>query len=315
MKGLTSERPVIAIDWGTSSFRAYALAADGEVVERRDAAAGILQVEPGGFPAVLKAQIGDWMAERPGALVMMSGMIGSRQGWMEVPYCACPCDLAALAGGLRRLDWPDAEVWVAPGLIDESIAGLPDVMRGEETQVFGALSELPGDTATICLPGTHSKWVTLAQGRVESFATYMTGEVYDLLQAHSILGRLMTPAAVVPDAGFAAGVKQGASDQALLRLLFSVRSRVLNGEMPESAARAYLSGLLIGREIAAAVSASRDRPQELVLLGAPALARLYETAAQQLGFAVRLIGGDVVAKGLFHLAQSLQDGPLQGQGA
>ncbi|NIA68839.1 2-dehydro-3-deoxygalactonokinase [Pelagibius litoralis] len=301
-------RPVIAVDWGTSSFRAYALGPAGEVRERRETPRGILRVEKGGFPQALSEEIGDWLAARPASLVVMSGMIGSRQGWQEVPYCACPCDLAGLAAGFVRLDWPEAEVWIAPGLSDETETGLPDVMRGEEVQIFGALADLPGGNALVCLPGTHSKWVTVSEGTIVHFATYMTGEVYDLLQAHSILGRLMTDEAVASDDWFGEGVVRGASDGALLHMLFSVRSRVLSGNMPEAGARAYLSGMLIGHEIAAALRAAKDRPDEVALLGAPALARLYEEALGRLGCAQRRIGSDVAASGLFQLAQRLPDG-------
>ncbi len=295
---------VIAVDWGTSSFRAYALGPEGEVEERRESPRGILRLEAGDYAEALSAEIGDWLQARSGALVIMSGMIGSRQGWMEVPYCPCPCDLAGLAAKLERLDWPEAEVWIAPGLSDRSIAGLPDVMRGEEVQVFGALAELPEGSGLVCLPGTHSKWVTLEAGAITGFATYMTGEVYDVLQAHSILGRLMTDDTVGPDDWFLQGVGQGAADTALLRLLFSVRSRVLSAEMPESAARAYLSGLLIGHEVAAALRA-HDGAGDVILLGAPKLAKLYETALSSLGCDAKLIGADAVAQGLFQLAQRL----------
>ncbi|WP_299616537.1 2-dehydro-3-deoxygalactonokinase [Pelagibius sp.] len=317
MSADAAPRPVIAVDWGTSSFRAYALGPAGEVQAQKSSPRGILRVEPGGFPAALHEEIGGWLADRPRALVMMSGMIGSRQGWREVPYRSCPCDLTGLAEGLTRIDWAegsdsDAEVWIAPGLSDRMESASPDVMRGEEVQVFGALGELSGDSALVCLPGTHSKWATVGAGTVRGFATYMTGEVYDLLQAHSILGRLMTPDGVAADDWFAEGVRQGASDRALLHLLFSVRSRVLSGEMPQEGARAYLSGLLIGKEVAAALrSADEDVADEgvaeVVLIGAAGLVGLYEAALAQQGRSVRVIGGDVVAQGLFQLARRLQD--------
>ena len=260
MSKATAARRVIAVDWGTSSFRAYRLGPVGEISDRRTSDGGILHIAPGAFPEALRTEIGAWLNEDPTALVMMSGMIGSRQGWLEVPYRDCPCDLAGLVDGLKRVDWPEAEVWIVPGLIDRAVPGLPDVMRGEETQILGALEQLTADEALICLPGTHSKWVTARAGTIAGFATYMTGEVYDLLQRHSILGRLMTADAVEADRAFSEGVARGAGGEALLRLLFSVRSRVLCGEMPDSGARAYLSGLLIGREVSAALRAAGERP-------------------------------------------------------
>jgi len=314
---VTAPRPVIAVDWGTSSFRAYALGPDGATQDHRASESGILRVAGGDFATAFRQQIGDWLDERPDALVVMSGMIGSRQGWMEVPYCPCPCDLSMLAAGLKRLDWPDSahwpgvEVWVVPGLSAETAPGLPDVMRGEEMQIFGALPDLSaegsGERAVVCLPGTHSKWASVAGGAVTGFATYMTGEVYDVLQGHSILGRLMTAEPAAADAWFEQGVALGA-EGALLRVLFSARSRVLSGTLPESAVRSYLSGLLIGHEVSAALCDLEYPPAQIALLGAPALEALYEVALRNLGCDVKRLDAEVAAQGLFQVARRLLDG-------
>lgn len=292
---------VIAIDWGSSSLRGYLLDAAGAIVERRESPGGILRVRGGDFAAALQGEVGDWLSAHPGALVIMSGMIGSRQGWREVPYVACPADLGEIAAGLERVDWGEGEAWIVPGMLDEARADQPDVMRGEETQVLGALSALSKGSGLVCLPGTHSKWVRVEGGAIQGFATYMTGEVYDLLQGHSILSRLMTKGSVSADRWFLEGVELG-QEGGLLNRLFSARSRALTGDLPESAVRSYLSGLLIGDELASAVP---DQPSEVCLLGAVALTELYEAALGRLGHTTRLLDSDAVAAGLFALTKQL----------
>ncbi|MEQ8354606.1 MAG: 2-dehydro-3-deoxygalactonokinase [Kiloniellaceae bacterium] len=293
---------VIAIDWGTSSFRAYALDAAGGIGDRLESADGILRVRGGDFAAALLAQVGDWIERSPDAVVIMSGMIGSRQGWSEVPYADCPAGLAEIAAGLERVDWGEGSAWIVPGLLDESRPGQPDVMRGEETQILGALGQLPQASGLVCLPGTHSKWARVEGGGVQSFATYMTGEVYDLLQGHSILGRLMTKGAVNAGRWFLEGVEL-AQGGGLLSRLFSARSRALIGDLPEAEVRSYLSGLLIGDELASALPAESG---EVFLLGASALCTLYEAALGKLGRRTTLLNADSVAAGLFGLAQQLE---------
>ncbi len=293
--------PVIAVDWGTSSFRAYLLDAEGGITERHESPGGILRVRGGDFAAALEAEIGPWLTAQPDALVVMSGMIGSRQGWREVPYVSCPAEPEEIAAGLERIDWGSGEAWIVPGLLDESRAGQPDVMRGEETQVLGALAALPAGGGLVCLPGTHSKWVRVEDGVLQGFATYMTGEVFDLLQGHSILSRLMTKGAVAVDRWFLEGVAVG-QQGGLLNRLFSARSRALTGDLPEDEVRSYLSGLLIGDELASAVPAE---PTTVHLLGAPSLAALYEAALEKLGHRVVRLDADAVAAGLYSLAQQL----------
>src|SRR5262249_35103718 len=141
-------------------------------------------------PAALAGELAGWPAD---PLILMSGMAGSRQGWAELPYAECPADAASLAAGMRRMEWPEggSAVWIVPGLACRDAAGGPDVMRGGETQIVGAVAGLPKSGATLCLPGTHSKWVRVEEGRIRSFATAMTGELFAVLRRHSILGRLM----------------------------------------------------------------------------------------------------------------------------
>jgi 2-dehydro-3-deoxygalactonokinase len=178
---------VIAVDWGTSGFRAYRLDSQGNILDSRAAAKGILSVPAGRFPEVLEEQVGDWIAQGE-APIVMSGMVGSRQSWVEAPYVPCPAGFAEIAAALREVRWGERHAWIVPGLSCRDAAGVHDVMRGEEVQVLGGLE---ADAGRVCLPGTHSKWVVVANKKITGFSTYMTGETYAVLKQHSILGRMM----------------------------------------------------------------------------------------------------------------------------
>jgi len=199
-------------------------------------------------------------------------------------------------------------VWIVPGLACRGAGGTPDVMRGEETQILGALAELPPKEAVLCLPGTHSKWVRLSRGRILDFATAMTGEVFAVLRRHSILGRLMPPESAPPaedDSAFAAGLARAGEAGGLLHHLFGVRSAGLFGAIPEEGLAAYLSGILIGREIA-----DLAPPGGLVhLIGAPALSALYARALEAAGHETRPLDPDCVARGLYLLSSYLPTEP------
>jgi 2-dehydro-3-deoxygalactonokinase len=228
---------MIAIDWGTTSFRAYRLNAAGRIIDSRAVPAGILAVENAEFGHVLEQQTGAWI-DAGEKQIVMSGMVGSRQGWLEVPYAPCPAGLDEIAAGMRKVAWDRAAVWIAPGVTCRDEAGVPDVMRGEETQILGCLEPLGGGLHTICLPGTHSKWVTVEKGRITRFATHMTGEAFAVFKNHSILGRMMKDGAPDP-AAFADGVRRSADPGGWLHHLFGVRSRGLFGELTEPAAASY----------------------------------------------------------------------------
>jgi 2-dehydro-3-deoxygalactonokinase len=281
---------MIAIDWGTSSFRAYRLDAHGGILESRASNQGILNVAPGQFPRVLEEQIRGWQ-ETP---IVMSGMVGSRQGWVEAPYVQCPAGFDEIAGKLVKVAWANREGWIVPGLSCSDAAGVPDVMRGEETQILGC-----GVDGTICLPGTHSKWVQVRKARIERFSTSMTGEVYAVLKQHSILGRMMEEGA--PDAGaFAEGVGRSGEAGGLLHHLFGVRTRGLMGNLSAAASASYLSGMLIGHELR-----SQDAKQ-VHLLGAPALAALYQQAAAVLAIETRTLDANAAVRSLYRLGVMLE---------
>ena len=299
---------LVAVDWGTSNLRAFRLDPAGRVVARRDAAAGILDVPPGGFEAVLRRELRDWLGEGGRPPVLLSGMVGSRQGWYEAPYVPCPADRAAIAAGVRRIPGTESvDAWMAPGLVHHGEDGGVEVMRGEEVQILGALGLAgPDAPATCCLPGTHSKWARVTGGRVEAFATYMTGELFGLLRRHSILGRTMPEdAAVAADAWFEAGLERAGRGGALLRDLFGVRTAALFDRVPETGRPAYLSGLLIGHEVGAAARelAAADR---VGLIGAAGLTPLYRAAFARCGLAAVEFPDDVVVPGLVALARELE---------
>jgi 2-dehydro-3-deoxygalactonokinase len=284
---------MIAIDWGTSSFRAYRVGADGATLDRRGSARGILTVESGDFAGVLTSEIGDWLEREPGPIVM-SGMIGSRQGWMEVPYVECPAAPEMIARGCKQVTWGDGRrASIVPGMSCRDANGVPDVMRGEETQILGALDELPAESI-VCLPGTHSKLVRIRHGHIESFATHMTGEVFALLWRHGILGRLGSTDSVDDDAAFDAGVDRSAQGEGLLHHLFGVRARGLFAELPPASLASYLSGILIGHELRASAPAG-----PVAIIGTAELSRLYGRAFGRLGIEARLIETEPAPRGLW----------------
>ncbi len=309
---------LLAVDWGTSSLRGALLAADGAVMEERAFARGILTVPPGGFAAVFNECFGDWRAANPGLLCLMAGMVGSRQGWQEAAYCACPAGFTDIAG---QLSWiapgPESNagrIAIVPGLCcereglsgDAALATLPDVMRGEETQVFGALQALQLQGAqdlVLVLPGTHSKWVRVARGCITSFTTFMTGECYALMRQHSILARtLPTHESPFIEAAFVQGVQIALRGTSLLQTAFSMRTLALFERLSPDALESYLSGLVIGEELRAQ---SLDAKQRVVLIANTALTQRYQIALAQCGIACDSPGAQVTWAGLNAIAQTL----------
>jgi 2-dehydro-3-deoxygalactonokinase len=295
---------LIALDWGLSAFRAFRLGADGSIVERRSAQAGILTIADSAFEAALLTHLADWLASDPGPIVA-AGMIGSRQGWVEAPYVACPATIVDLAGQLQRATTERAgEVWFVPGA-RWSDGTATDVMRGEETQIVGALADRALDDAVLCLPGTHCKWAVIANGRIERFRTYMTGELFAVLRQHSILGRLMH-ADVEDDDAFHQGLDRAAQAGGLLHHLFSARTAGLFAHIAEPALASYLSGLLIGDEIVSAVAAlgAATKAGPILLVGAPALCRRYAAALAHRGLESVTLSEDMTARGVHRIARA-----------
>jgi 2-dehydro-3-deoxygalactonokinase len=256
----------IAADWGTTNRRAYLIDANRRCVEEFEDPSGVLSVEPGAFPDAvgeIRARLGD----KP---LLLAGMIGSNRGWIEAPYVACPAGVDELAGGLV---WADDRTAIVPGVCDDR---RPDVMRGEEVQLLGAIAAatIPPD-CLVCHPGTHNKWAEVAGGRIAAFRTVMTGELFNLLKEHSVLSDLLASPAE-PGAAFEAGVRHGLAADDLQAELFSVRARVLLGKARREDAASYTSGLLIGGDIRIGLGAAQAA--KIVVMGRPELTRLYVAA-------------------------------------
>ena len=291
-------KTLIAIDWGTTSLRAALLDEQGHVKEERASPQGILAIAPGGFPDAFNALCKGWQSRD--SLALMSGMVGSRQGWMEAPYCPCPAGFDDIA---RQLAWVEpGRVAIVPGMSCER-DGVPDVMRGEEVQVFGALRLLGLIDATVVLPGTHSKWVTVRGGRIESFATWMTGEFYALLRQHSILSRTLPAQDGELDiAAFDRGVDRALQTASLLGSAFSARTLSLFEQLPAAALPSYLSGLVIGEEL----RAQAPQTSAVVVMGSPALTQRYDRALAHCGIATQHIGAQATWQGLWAIARTLE---------
>jgi 2-dehydro-3-deoxygalactonokinase len=280
----SNEPAIVCVDWGTSSFRAYLMGADGAVLERTESARGILTVGEGEHEDTLASLIGEWMAR--GALpILMSGMIGARQGWVEAPYARCAAGLQEIAAAIVTIETRTlGAIGLVPGVCTIGRDASPDVMRGEETQILGALAAMDRNEGVFVLPGTHSKWARVEQGRIMSFATYMTGELFAALKDHTILGRSMTEA--TSGGGFAEGVRASARLERpgdVLHAIFMTRTLGLFDRLAPDQLSDYLSGLLIGAELLSGAQGAA----EAVVIGSPALTVRYCTAGEILGLALQ----------------------------
>lgn len=284
---------MIGVDWGTTSFRAFRLARDGSIRDRRSAPRGILNVPDNRFGETLREEIGPWLAAGDDH-VLLSGMIGSRQGWREAPYLPCPAGPAEIGAALTDIPFDWGQVKLVPGLSTEDSAGVPEVMRGEETQIIGCLPAI-GEAGLACLPGSHSKWATVAAGRIAGFTTHLTGEAFAALRGHTILGRMMRDGAIDP-MQFDQGVARAADPDGLLHHVFGARTLALTGRMAESDTASYLSGILIGHEVRAALAGQQGAVVQLI--GAPELTALYARAIAACGCYAERHDGEAAARGL-----------------
>ena len=293
-----TEARLIAIDWGTSNLRASLLGAGGTELETRSAAGGVMAVPERRFAEALNALCGDWI-EQHACPAIASGMVGSRQGWREAAYVECPASLAQVAAQLTRIELtPRVALHIVPGLRCLGADGQDDVMRGEETQLWGAA--LPADSCCV-LPGTHSKWAWAGEaGEISRFETFMTGELYALLTQHGILGRLMQFGHQRPQA-FAQGVQLGLAEHAsATHAIFAARTAGLMNRIEPEGLPDFLSGILIGIEIGAA--GRRAAPQQVSVLGDDTLCRRYEAALALAGIASVRAGADATTRGQWRVA-------------
>jgi 2-dehydro-3-deoxygalactonokinase len=314
---------LIALDWGTTSLRAYKLAAGGVVLEQRALSSGIMQLPKtprvihggecaDGFELAFEEACGDWLEAQPDLPVIACGMVGSAQGWREAAYCETPANVANLGNSLQTLvSLRGTRVHIVPGVIQRS--RLPNVMRGEETQVLGVLQNLPaeaGGDLLIGLPGSHSKWVEVVEGRITHFDTFMTGEVFAVLSEHSILGRTQQQGAAFDGLAFDRGVQVALSadgELGVLSTLFSARTLGLTGELAPTAQADYLSGLMIGHELVALAAAQRRRRNSahlpsIILIGNAQLCARYGRALDACGFARVTLAEQATERGLWQLA-------------
>jgi 2-dehydro-3-deoxygalactonokinase len=299
---LRSEIVRVGVDWGTSNLRAFRFAPDGAVLERRRSGDGVANVAEGAFERTLRALIEDWL--QPSARVVISGMAGAREGLTESPYLPCPANVADLAAGLVVAPSDTFSARIAPGLMVERSDRAPDIMRGEETQIWGALDHRGADF--VIAPGTHSKWARIDGARIVDIRTFLTGDLFTLLRRHSFLARLIEGDAAHAEA-FASGVNRALNAPGVLGLLFSVRAEGLFGRMAPDALSAYLSGLLIGSEIAEGLAQfPTAREGEVLIVGAAKNVELYGEALHIAGMraAHAIDGEEAAARGLWRMFEA-----------
>lgn len=291
---------LIGLDWGTTSFRAWLMGADGMVLDEVADGPGILAAAslPGGFPEALQNAVGPWLAQR--VPIIASGMITSRNGWVETPYQRLPLGVDALAGSLLSHGFGDRHIWFVSGAISDPDGPSPDVMRGEETEIIGHIAASGAAEGQFILPGTHNKWAQVQDGRLTGFRTVMTGEVFQMLCAHSILGRLIQPGPASPEA-FRRGVLAGAEPGPLLGRIFSARSLALLDRLAGNEVADYLSGLLIGDEVAQ--SRQGGQPAPVTIIGRGDLAERYRIAFELLEQKARIAAPGMARQGLWTIAQ------------
>ena len=313
MVSATTTASLLALDWGSTSLRAFLLGPGGTLLAERSNGNGASTLA--GLPAfgdALHGIAGDWLAAHPGLPVLACGMVGSQHGWRDVPYAACPANAGALAAGM--LHSPGGEIAIVPGMLYDDGVLPPDLMRGEETQVVGALELQPALRGASCIvmPGTHSKWAQVSDGRLLRFATHMTGELFAVLRAHSVLGRLMAGAGT--EGNFAEHAFLAGADAAreyghlgMSHQMFAARTLGVTGRAPASDLADYLSGLLVGHELRAGL-AWRDAAglsgAPLALVGSPQLCRRYALALQRFHAPAPLLLDNTAPAGLYHLARA-----------
>jgi 2-dehydro-3-deoxygalactonokinase len=277
-------------DWGTTRLRLFRIE-DGAVTDR---VYGDGIGTPGIVPeAVLRAALASWAGEGSPETIRLCGMVGARDGWREVPYADCPATRDAWLAAATALTLDGVPVEIMAGLACVDAEGVPDVMRGEETQLYGALAlapDLAGGRHIVILPGTHSKWAVIEDGAITGVRTILTGEVFALLRQHSTLARGMAAGDAGAEAeGFAAGLVR--AERGVLSGLFGARAMQLRGGKTPDWALGYLSGLVIGGEIAE-MRATLANASNVTIIGDPRLADLYTQAFARNGIAVQRLDGD-----------------------
>ena len=290
-----SSGPFLAVDWGTTNVRAWRMDDGGAVLQRAEFPLGVAQLRPGEAAARFESEIRPALGAQD-LPALLCGMIGSTLGWANAPYLECPVSLAKLAGGLLEVA---PGVRIVPGLTGAGLIG-PDVMRGEETQVLGWQAADPArlyGRHLLCHPGTHAKWVRIEEGPVTRFVTAMTGELYEVLGAHSVLK--FDPPAGDDDfdaEAFDRGVAAAGDGGALASRLFGLRGLTVSGQLPAGAAASWLSGLLIGAEIASLWPLVAGPDEKVVhVVGAARLCERYARVLTARGVGCEIADGETAA--------------------
>lgn len=291
----TTKAAWVAVDWGTSHLRAWPMSAAGEPLEVIPSDLGMGKIRREDYEAVLQDLLSDVLPETGTLPVVICGMAGSRQGWVEAPYASAPCaPPSAVSAAKPRVEDPRLEVFILPGVKQPSPA---DVMRGEETQIAGVLAQRAGFDGVICLPGTHTKWVSVAEGQIQSFGTYMTGELFALISTQSVLRHSVAQEGW-SEASFSAGCRAAQEAPAgYANAMFALRAESLLDGLTPVDARSYLSGLLVGAEIAATKDRWANKP--VVIVGASGIAGAYAAALKEQGAGVDIADAqDITLAGL-----------------
>ncbi|MBQ4891641.1 2-dehydro-3-deoxygalactonokinase [Shewanella sp. MMG014] len=308
----SSQPALIAVDWGSSNFRSFLLDQRGQILSEVSAAKGMLNLDKEQFESTLFQQISPWINDqgktenssntKSRLPILMAGMVGSAQGWSDAGYISCPADAMQAAEQLHKVtNQAQLNIHIVPGVKCQTSHLQPDVMRGEEVQAFGAVALLEQELGLLnntqleklvfCLPGTHSKWIRMAKSDagdavIDDLSTHMTGEVYNLIVEHSILGKGLanTNNEMAFDiASFLQGVHTSQREGGLLHHLFSARTLRLEQRLTESDVTSYISGVLIGAELNAVLTSSPNL-EHIYLIGGSQLNYLYSEALKELGY-------------------------------
>lgn len=284
----------LIIDWGTTNFRAFAISSDGKEISRIEHKLGLLTVKQGEFAQKLEEVLSSWLGDYQHLPVFMAGMVGSQQGWHDVPYVNTPVKKRGILEHCHTflLPW-GAQASICPGVRHQHNYGQFDVMRGEEIQLIGAQSLLGKEDFHAVLPGTHSKYVKVERGAIASFSTYMTGEMFSVLSKHTILGKDLGTTNVPHNTEvFLKGVEESRVDS-LTKQLFMARTHRLFNQIDKQHVLDYLSGLLIGHEVKSIIAEMiSSRREQLNIIGSHQLSKKYEMALNSLGLISQVLDGE-----------------------
>lgn len=293
---------LIGIDWGTTSFRAWTIDYKGRILDRLENKSGILSLSNRNFEVVFEECLGSWLENYSRIPIVLSGMITSRNGWNETPYLSLPADTSKIAGALVPFRTKrDRLIHFVTGIARNIDDGIPDVMRGEETELIGAIADSKSSDGLYVLPGTHSKWVFVEQGAITRFHTFMTGELFALLSQYSIIQSLIEIGPFCKSS-FIKGVAEVRHDQnSILSTIFSARTLAIFNRLHRCEISDYLSGLLIGTEIFSGLK-NHNMLSSVTLIGRGDLLDRYKIAFQQNNVELVSLKSDMASRGIFEIA-------------